>query len=144
MVVLTGSFLLIFFNKVHFAYNHLKCLSKKGFRMSKKYWVQSFNLTKRTVGHARILCACQGNYNDIQIWVWNFDGAFVKQSTAKSNFYLEAWSTQEPKSLAIHGCVTLLLKFLMVLKIILINKQSKVAANKNFYSTFYLKLRVKI
>ncbi len=44
MVVLTGSFLLIFFYKVHFAYNHLKCLSKKGFRMSKKCWVQSFNI----------------------------------------------------------------------------------------------------
>ncbi len=76
MVVLTGSFLLIFFN---FAYNHLKCL-----------------------------CACLGNYYDIQIWVWNFDGAFVKQSTAKSNLYLETWSTQEPKLFAIHGCVTLL------------------------------------
>ncbi len=53
--------------------------------MSKKYWVQSFNLTKRTVGHAKLLYACQGNFYGIQIWVWNFDGPFVKQSTAKSD-----------------------------------------------------------
>ncbi len=46
-------------------FNYLKCLSKK--ENVKKYCVQSFSLTKRTVGHARVLCACQGNYYGTQI-----------------------------------------------------------------------------